>query len=82
MMKIIDTYKDSIEAAFGELRFEIGVRSDGKLNAPRPRMSLLTEDQAIFVATLLGNYVIADQILSGISQRNTQVRKFTKNCQN
>lgn len=55
MMKIIETYKEAIEASFGELRFEIGVRSDGRMNAPRPRIALLTEDQAIFVATLSKN---------------------------
>lgn len=52
-MDIIYKYQDSIEASFGGIAFE--TRLPDKPTGNPPRVALLTEDQAIFVATLSKN---------------------------
>jgi phage regulator Rha-like protein len=55
LMKVIDSYKDAIEASFGSIRFEIGLKTGSKSGGKQPKVALLSEDQAIFVATLSKN---------------------------
>ena len=53
-MRTLKNYQIQAEQAFGSLRFEIGVKKDGRGGEP-PQYVLLTEDQATFYMTLSRN---------------------------
>lgn len=55
LQKLIKDHLSAIERHHSPVRFEIGVRSDGKTSGTAPKYCLLTEDQALFIGALCRN---------------------------
>lgn len=74
-LQVIEKYQDSIESLFGVVAFEMLPDTLGRMNTP-VRVAYLTEDQAIFIATLSRNSEQVVKFKARLVQAFQAARKF------